>query len=57
MGDLFDQLAEAVVPPAAGADGDSVDRRARVAEARERLKAKRPELEKGITKVRRLQGK
>ena len=54
--EVFDQMAEAAVPPAAEGDKEE-DRTARVAETKARLKAKKDAMESGLAgrvKVRKL---
>lgn len=51
--DLLDQMAEAAVPPAGEADGEGEDRKIRVAEIRERLKARRLDFERSVSKTRK----
>ena len=46
-------MAEAAVPPAGSEEGAEEVRKGRVAEARDRLKAKKGELEAGLAKVRK----
>ena len=49
VGHLLDQLAEAAVPLDEGASDDGEARRARVAATRDRLKAKRTDLETSLS--------
>ena len=53
VGHLLDQLAEAAVPPDDGASDGGEARKARVAATRDRLKAKRTDLETSLSKIRR----
>ena len=53
--DLLNQMAEAAVAPAGEQDADKEERKARVAEAKARLKSKKSELEqRGLAKVRKI---
>ena len=47
-------MAEAAVPPAGETDGDREARKIRVAETRDRLKARRTDLERSVSKIRRV---
>ncbi len=51
--DLLDQMAEAAVPPAGEADGDRAARKIRVAETRDRTKARRTDFERSVSKIRK----
>ena len=50
--DMLEQMAEAAVPPAEGAEAIE-ERRAKVAEAKAGLHSRKGELEKGFSKVRK----
>ena len=52
--DMFAQMAEAAVPPAEDTEGAAEERRTKVAEAAARLKSRKGDLEKGLSKVRKL---
>ena len=51
--DFFEQMAEAAVAPAEGGEDRVAERRARVAEAKARLKSRRPELER-VARVKKM---
>lgn len=55
--DLLDQMAKAATAPASEGEEAVQERKLRVAEAKERLRAKRTDLEVGIAKVRKISKK
>ena len=55
--DLLDQMAEAATAPAEDGEAAALERKARVAEARDRLKANKGNLEMSLAKVRKVNKK
>ncbi len=53
VSDFLHQMAEAAVPPSGEADGEGEARRIRVAETRDRLKARRTDFERSVSKIRK----